>query len=73
MKKPVWKGMLKLLKEVISGLEVSYNNYGLGGMSSAFQVLEISHTHYWSRDLSDLHTFDTSNGSTSALSQVLFR
>ena len=72
VKKPVWKGMLKLLKEVIAGLEVTYMNFGLGGMSSAFQVLEISHTHYWSRDLNDLNTFDISTGSTTGLSQVSY-
>lgn len=43
--------MLKVLGAVISGLEVSYANYGLGGMASAFQVLEIAHTHYWTKDL----------------------
>ena len=24
-------------------------NYGVGGMSSAFQLLEISHTHFWTK------------------------
>jgi len=36
--KPVWKGMLKILQLLISGLEHSYANRGLGGMASAFQV-----------------------------------
>ncbi|XP_071548982.1 MAP kinase-activating death domain protein isoform X5 [Panulirus ornatus] len=68
IKKPVWKGMLKLINAVIAGLEVTYNNYSVGGTSSALQALEISHTHYWSRDLSDPHVLDMSGGS-SALSQ----
>lgn len=70
IRKPVWKGMLKLLTAVVSGLEVSYNSYGVGGMSSSLQVLEISHTHYWSRDLADSHLLDNSLGSASALSPV---
>ncbi|BES98893.1 uDENN [Nesidiocoris tenuis] len=51
--KSVWKGMLKVLQAVTSGLEVTYANYGLGGMASAFQTLEIAHTHYWTKDLTD--------------------
>ncbi|EEC02724.1 map-kinase activating death domain protein, putative [Ixodes scapularis] len=31
--KPVYKGTLKMLQMVISGLEQSYTNYGLGGMA----------------------------------------
>ncbi|XP_069171410.1 MAP kinase-activating death domain protein isoform X23 [Procambarus clarkii] len=68
VKKPVWKGMLKLINAVVAGLEVTYNNFGVGGTSSALQALEISHTHYWSRDLSDPHALEMSGGS-SALSQ----
>lgn len=49
----VWKGMLKVIQAIVTGLEVTYANYGLGGMASAFQVLEIAHTHYWTKDLSD--------------------
>ena len=29
--------------------QVSMANYGVGGMSSAFQLLEISHTHFWTK------------------------
>ncbi|XP_043219583.1 MAP kinase-activating death domain protein-like isoform X7 [Amphibalanus amphitrite] len=47
----VWRGMLKLLLAVVSGLEHTYSEHGLGGMASAFQVLEIAHTHYWSREV----------------------
>ena len=31
------------------GNQVSMANYGVGGMSSAFQLLEISHTHFWTK------------------------
>nr|XP_014294410.1 MAP kinase-activating death domain protein isoform X5 [Halyomorpha halys] len=51
--KNVWKGMLKVIQAIVTGLEITYANYGLGGMASAFQVLEIAHTHYWTKDLSD--------------------
>lgn len=43
----VFKGMSKLLALIIQGLEHTYANNGLGGMASAFQLLEIAHTHYW--------------------------
>ncbi|RMZ99493.1 MAP kinase-activating death domain [Brachionus plicatilis] len=45
--KAVFKGMTKLLNAIIAGLEQTYANNGLGGMASAFQLLEIAHTHYW--------------------------
>ncbi|XP_060532384.1 MAP kinase-activating death domain protein isoform X2 [Cylas formicarius] len=51
--KPVWKGMLKVLQAIVHGLEVTYGNYGLGGMASAFQLQEVAHTHYWSKDVGD--------------------
>ncbi|KAL5276579.1 MADD family protein [Megaselia abdita] len=51
--KPVWKGMLKCIQAVSVGLEHSYANFGMGGMASVYQLLEIAHTHYWSRDLSE--------------------
>lgn len=51
--KNVWRGMLKCLLAVSHGLEVTYNNFGLGGMASVFQLMEIAHTHYWSKDLSE--------------------
>lgn len=38
--------MAKLLSAIIFGLEQTYANNGLGGMASAFQLLEIAHTHY---------------------------
>lgn len=39
--------MAKLLSAIIYGLEQTYANNGLGGMASAFQLLEIAHTHYY--------------------------
>lgn len=51
--KNVWRGMLKSLLAVSHGLEVTYNNFGLGGMASVFQLMEIAHTHYWSKDFSE--------------------
>ncbi|XP_046395565.1 MAP kinase-activating death domain protein isoform X5 [Ischnura elegans] len=73
----VWKGMLKALIAVVHGLEVTYTNFGLGGMASVFQVLEIAHTHYWSKDLADQpqggldpSSAGGSGGSTALLSQA---
>ncbi|XP_065577246.1 MAP kinase-activating death domain protein-like isoform X2 [Artemia franciscana] len=50
----VWKGMLKLIQGCAAGLEVSYNNHTPGGIASTFQLLEVAHTHYWSKDPADL-------------------
>ncbi|CAG5118060.1 unnamed protein product, partial [Candidula unifasciata] len=50
--KPVFKGMLSLLKAIIHGLGHTISNHGLGGMASAYMVLEIAHTHCWARELS---------------------
>lgn len=54
----VYKGMLMCLQAVASGLAYTYNNFGLGGTASVFQLMEIAHTHYWSKDLAE-GTFDT--------------
>ena len=51
--KPVWKGILKCLQAVTVGLEQSFANFGLGGMASVFSMMEISHTHYWTKELND--------------------
>nr|XP_029717400.1 MAP kinase-activating death domain protein-like isoform X4 [Aedes albopictus] len=51
--KPVYKGTLKCLLAITHGLENTVANFGLGGMASVFQMMEIAHTHYWSKDLSD--------------------
>ncbi|KAG6465815.1 hypothetical protein O3G_MSEX015412 [Manduca sexta] len=52
--KAVWKGMLKVLQAVIHGLEHTYSNFGLGGMASVFQLAEMAHTHYWSKEFAGL-------------------
>lgn len=46
--KAVFKGMAKILGCIVTGLEQTYANNGLGGMASAFQLVEIAHTHYCS-------------------------
>lgn len=51
--KPVWRGMLKCLQAIAHGLDATYSNFGLGGMASVFQLMEIAHTHYWSKDLTE--------------------
>lgn len=68
--KSIWRGMLKCIQAVAHGLEGTYNNFGLGGMASVFQLMEIAHTHYWSKDLSE-----TSDHATTSLlsSQVKLR
>ena len=60
--KAVFKGMLTMVKALIQGLELTYQNQGMGGMSSAFMVLEIIHTHYWEKDIGSSRS-DTSNPS----------
>lgn len=45
--------MLKVLQALVHGLEVTYGNYGLGGMACAFQLCEIAHTHYWTKELGE--------------------
>lgn len=45
--------MLKCIQAVSVGLEHSYANFGMGGMASVYQLLEVAHTHYWSRDISE--------------------
>jgi len=66
----VWKGMLKMLQAVTHGLEQTCMNFGLGGMASAFQVLEIAHTHYWTKDLSEAQGLDLGAGGTAIMSQA---
>ena len=41
--------MLKVLLTIVHGLEISISNFGVGGLASAFQLLEISHTHFWTK------------------------
>jgi hypothetical protein len=42
--------MVNILRAVIQGLEATYENNGVGGLASTFQLLEIAHTHYWVKD-----------------------
>ncbi|XP_058985761.1 MAP kinase-activating death domain protein-like isoform X1 [Musca domestica] len=68
--KPVWKGMLKCLQAVTSGLEVTFANFGLGGMASVFQMMEIAHTHYWTKELNDASDMSSSLLSSHATSPM---
>ncbi|XP_041365425.1 MAP kinase-activating death domain protein-like isoform X2 [Gigantopelta aegis] len=47
----IFKGMLTIAKAICHGLEHTYQNHGLGGMASAFMLMEILHTHYWCREI----------------------
>ncbi|XP_017050772.1 MAP kinase-activating death domain protein isoform X9 [Drosophila ficusphila] len=51
--KPVWKGMLKCVQAIAGGLDVTFANFGLGGMASVFQLMEVAHTHYWSKEINE--------------------
>ncbi|XP_055913086.1 MAP kinase-activating death domain protein isoform X11 [Eupeodes corollae] len=62
--KPLWKGILKCLQAIASGLDSTFSNFGMGGMASVFQMMEIAHTHYWSKELTE----NTSEMSPSLLS-----
>lgn len=42
---------MTLIKAIVHGLEHTFQNHGLGGMASAYMVLEIIHTHYMSKDV----------------------
>ncbi|XP_017488133.1 PREDICTED: MAP kinase-activating death domain protein isoform X4 [Rhagoletis zephyria] len=68
--KPVWKGMLKCLQALTAGFEVTYSNFGLGGMASAFQMMEIAHTHYWSKELNETTDMSSSLLSSHATSPM---
>lgn len=45
-----YKGYLKALQTCIAGLEYSYNSSGSNGLASLFHVLEIAHSHYWTKE-----------------------
>ena len=51
--KPVYKGMVKLLNAVTSGLETAFTHKGVGGFASAIVALELAHTHYYSKEGED--------------------
>lgn len=61
--KNVLRGMIKICSAIISGLEQSYMHNKLIGMASVFSLLELSHTHYWTRE-SDI---DKAKSDTSSL------
>lgn len=48
--RPVWKGLLRIAMSIIHGLELAVTTATIGGMASAFYLLEIAHTHYWQRE-----------------------
>jgi hypothetical protein len=53
--KTIWKGVSRLLSAVIYGIESSLshgNSNSTVGIASAFQLLELAHTHYWSNGAS---------------------
>lgn len=43
--------MAKCLLAVAHGLDHTFSNFGLGGMASVFQLMEIAHTHYWTKEI----------------------
>lgn len=45
--------MQKCLQAIAHGLDHTYSNFGLGGMASVFQMMEIAHTHFWSKELTE--------------------
>ncbi|XP_064556213.1 MAP kinase-activating death domain protein isoform X4 [Drosophila montana] len=51
--KPVWKGMLKCVQAIAGGLDATFSNFGLGGMASVFQLMEVAHTHFWSKEINE--------------------
>lgn len=71
--KPVYKGLLKCLQAVTFGLEQTFANFGLGGMASVFAMMEISHTHYWTKELNDGSDMSTSMLSSQNVSQENLR
>jgi hypothetical protein len=66
--KPVWKGILKCLQAITYGLEQTYANFGLGGMASVFSLMEIAHTHYWTKEINEVSEMSSSMFSSHSLS-----
>lgn len=62
--------MLKCLQALTAGFEVSFSNFGLGGMASIFQMMEIAHTHYWSKELNETTDISSSLLSSHATSPM---
>ncbi|XP_078404928.1 MAP kinase-activating death domain protein isoform X6 [Cetorhinus maximus] len=67
--KKVYRGMLDLLKCCVSSLEHSYSNAGLGGMASAFTLLEIAHTHYYNKEPDKRKRSPTEGGSVPGIKE----
>ncbi|XP_046861455.1 uncharacterized protein LOC124454728 [Xenia sp. Carnegie-2017] len=53
--KNVLRGMLDVLQGVVSGLEISLSNFGLGGVTSAYHFLRLAHTHYYGREIKNFN------------------
>lgn len=66
--KQVWKGILKCLQAITFGLEQTFGNFGLGGMASVFSMMEIAHTHYWTKEINDGNDMSSSVFSSTSLS-----
>ena len=50
LRRNVYKGVLKVVLCILHGLEVSLANLGNSqGLASAYHMLELSHTHCWSK------------------------
>ncbi|KRZ11253.1 MAP kinase-activating death domain protein, partial [Trichinella zimbabwensis] len=47
----VGRGIVRLLQNIISGLEFSFNSINAPCVASALQVLEIAHSHYWVKEV----------------------
>ncbi|KRY48408.1 MAP kinase-activating death domain protein, partial [Trichinella britovi] len=47
----VGRGIVRLLQNIISGLEFSFNSVNAPCVASALQVLEIAHSHYWVKEV----------------------
>ncbi|CAI4223935.1 unnamed protein product [Auanema sp. JU1783] len=45
-----YKGYVRVLQACVAGLEASFKTPGCCGMASTFHILEICHTHFWSRN-----------------------
>ena len=52
-----------MIKCLVSGLEYTYQNQGIGGMASSYMVLEIIHTHFWDKETFGSGRSDASNQS----------
>ena len=65
-----YKGYLKLVQACTNGLEHSFNTPGSNGMASAFHILEIAHTHFWTQAESTIGGAQTPGSSGGAKSQV---